>query len=141
MITINKEQKDKFEQLLQRHDLGGPHVTHGLEQDFKCVYCDIDYLASFDAFHSIEIEHIIPECCGGDSTEENTAISCRNCNWIKGTRLPIGNSREERIADARHHVKQERLRLEDEATKRLAEVTKIRLLIRGDLPIAHNHAA
>jgi len=138
MITISKEQYDQFQQMLQPHDLGGLHVTQGLKQDFKCVYCGMDYLASFDTFHSIEIDHIIP---GGENTDENRVVSCRNCNWIKGTRKPNGNNREERIADARRHVQQERLRLEDEAKKRLAEVTKIRLLIRGDLPTAHNHAA
>ena len=107
-------------------DIGGWHATHGLAQDFKCAYCDLDYLASYDAFYTLTFDHIIPECCGGEHTEENTVACCRACNFLKHVYSPIGSSREERIADARRHIKEKR-------SLREANLDKIRLLLRGDL--------
>ena len=127
MITTNAEQKNQIIIQLQPLDVGGWHATHGLAQDFKCAYCDVDYLTSFDAFHYLTIDHIIPQFRGGEHTEENTVACCRACNFLKHMYEPKGNSRDERIANARSHVKQRRLLRE-------AEVAKIRLLVRGDLP-------
>jgi 5-methylcytosine-specific restriction endonuclease McrA len=121
-------------QALPSHEIGGFHATHGLAQDFKCPYCDIDYIASFDAFHYLVLDHIIPQCHGGEHTEENTVACCRACNFLKHMYKPTGNSREERIADARLYVQKQR-------ASREAGVAKIRLLVRGDLQSEHYHVA
>jgi 5-methylcytosine-specific restriction endonuclease McrA len=134
MITTYTDHQERIIQELYPLGVGGWHATHGLSQGFRCAYCDKDYLASFDAYHCLTLDHIIPKSCGGAETDENVVVCCSTCNWIKHIFLPTGNSREERIADARCYVQEQRL-------KREAEVEKIRLLVRGDSPTANNHDA
>jgi 5-methylcytosine-specific restriction endonuclease McrA len=107
--------------------LGGWPAMHGFNQGFLCAYCDRDFCASYDDFYSLIIEHIIPKCRGGKHTFENTLLSCRACNFLKHRYLPIGNSRVERIADARRHVKALR-------AMREAAVAELRLFVRGASP-------
>lgn len=33
---------------------------------------------------ALEIDHIVPEALGGDSTEQNLWLACPNCNRHKG---------------------------------------------------------
>jgi 5-methylcytosine-specific restriction endonuclease McrA len=126
MITSYTDQQKRIIQELGPLDVGGWHATHGLNQDFRCAYCDLDYIASYDAFRSVEFDHIIPQSLGGEHTEENTVASCRTCNLLKHAYSPTGDSREERIADARRHVTEKRLLYE-------ANVAKVRLLVRDRL--------
>jgi hypothetical protein len=129
MMTYPYNFTDKQNEIIQKLPslgLGGLHATHGLAQNFRCIYCDMDYLASFDAFHSIEIDHIIPQYCGGAHSDENTAICCRTCNFLKHMYKPNGNNREGWIADARRDIKEKRKVREEN------EVATIRLFIRGD---------
>jgi 5-methylcytosine-specific restriction endonuclease McrA len=134
MITTYTDQQKQIIKELEPLGVGGWHATHGLSQGFKCAYCDKDYLESFDAYHCLTFDHIIPQSCGGGHTEENTAACCRTSNFIKHTYSPNGNSWEERIADARREVKERRLLRE-------TEVAKIRLLVRVESTPLQNHDA
>jgi len=125
--TISEEQKNRFIQELKNYEFGGWAATHGFNQGFKCIYCDKDFLSSYDAFHSFELDHIIPECHEGEHTEENTAACCRACNFLKHMYKPTGNSLAERIADARRYVNELRLRRE-------ADVAKTRLFVLNNSP-------
>ena len=53
--------------------------------DSRCEYCrvhqnDVDFFT----FH---VEHIIPRQHAGSSNSENLCLSCRECNFHKGTNL------------------------------------------------------
>jgi 5-methylcytosine-specific restriction endonuclease McrA len=125
VITTYTEQQEGIIQELEPLGIGGWHATHGLAQDFKCAYCDRDYLASYDAYYSLSFDHIIPACCGGEHTEENTVACCRACNFLKHMYSPTGDNRDERIADARRYIGEKR-------ALREGELTRIRLWVRGD---------
>jgi hypothetical protein len=58
---------------------------------YRCGYC----LAEERYFGTdFEIEHLIPESLGGQTSEDNLWLSCRECNGRKGNRVivldPIG---------------------------------------------------
>ena len=59
------------------------------EQGTKCAYCgkclEITSLCSRET----EIDHIVPQGYGGQSNHANLAVVCRECNQIKGKRLPL----------------------------------------------------
>ncbi len=40
-------------------------------------------------FHDLTMDHLVPLARGGRSTKENLVPSCKNCNTIKKTKLPI----------------------------------------------------
>jgi hypothetical protein len=50
----------------------------------RCEYC---HLAEAHSSLSFEIEHIIAEKHGGESTFENLAWACRYCNSYKGSNI------------------------------------------------------
>jgi 5-methylcytosine-specific restriction endonuclease McrA len=111
-------------QLQRNHRFDEWAATQGLKQDFRCVYCDVDLLASYDNYRSWVCDHIVPLSAGGDGSWENIVVCCRTCNVIKGRYLPAGASRTERIADARRYVRPKREAYD-------AEVATIRSLVRA----------
>jgi len=52
--------------------------------DGRCEYCLYPQAASFLAF---QVEHIVAEKHGGNTTENNLALACPYCNRFKGTDL------------------------------------------------------
>lgn len=53
-----------------------------LERDnYTCQYCGKDV-------GTLEVDHVIPRCKGGLSTEDNLVCACFNCNRSKGGRTP-----------------------------------------------------
>ena len=48
----------------------------------RCEYCR---LSEADAFFSHEADHIISEKHGGDTSADNLALSCFDCNRFKGS--------------------------------------------------------
>jgi hypothetical protein len=50
--------------------------------DFLCEYCRISQWGTFFPF---EIDHVIAEKHGGDTTESNLCLSCPDCNAYKGS--------------------------------------------------------
>lgn len=54
------------------------HANH------RCEYCRLPQKASL---HKHEPDHIVPRQHGGESTEENLALSCMRCNRHKGPNI------------------------------------------------------
>ena len=93
---------------LQSYGVGEWAVRDALPLDFRCPYCDTDFLASYDNFYSWNCDHIVPLSRGGDNDAENLVSCCRTCNALKRSYVPIGNTRPERIADARRYIQEKR---------------------------------
>lgn len=123
MNEHSEEHHQIFTQL-RKYRIGGWSAEQGLKQDFRCAYCDLDLLACFNNYNSWVKEHIIPLSRGGEDTLENCVISCRPCNFLKRTYMPVGNSREEFIIDVRRHLVKRRTQCEE-------EVIAIRNLVRS----------
>jgi len=49
-----------------------------------CYYCRQKV-----AFHELTMDHLVPLARGGRSTKENLVPSCKSCNNLKKTLLPI----------------------------------------------------
>ncbi len=49
-----------------------------------CYYCQQKV-----AFQDLTMDHLVPLARGGRSTKENLVPSCKNCNNLKKTMLPI----------------------------------------------------
>lgn len=81
---------------------------------FCCEYCDRPLLRSLDDYYSYEIDHIVP---GGPDLLENYALACHTCNHLKHSYAPIGETREERLKDARQVVQQRRQKKKIELEK------------------------
>jgi HNH endonuclease len=73
----------------------------------RCEYC---LIAEDQAFLPFEVDHIISEKHGGETSEENLAWSCFDCNRFKGSDIaskdlvtgnlaPLFNPREEKWKD------------------------------------------
>lgn len=75
-----------------------------------CQYCGLSGLGNFDIWMNLTIDHIVPSCRDGNDAAENKAVACVYCNSLKGSYLPAGSTREQRIADARQHVQEKRER-------------------------------
>lgn len=108
---------------LRAHKIGDWDARQGLFQDFRCVYCDRDLLASYDDYNSWACDHIIPVARDGNGTEENIVICCRTCNFLKRSYVPSGDTRAERVADARRYVQERRSSHE-------ARIAAMRMLVR-----------
>jgi 5-methylcytosine-specific restriction endonuclease McrA len=106
------------------HGFGDWNIQLGFEQRFRCIYCDSDLLATYDAYNSWQWDHIFPTSKGGEHTVENIAICCKACNYLKRAYIPSGATREEQIVDARRYVLEMRKRLE-------SELSALRDLVRG----------
>jgi len=50
------------------------------KSNFKCVNCGNTT--------NLQVDHIIPLCCGGKENEDNMQILCRSCNQRKPKRFP-----------------------------------------------------
>ena len=102
-------------------------ARRALEMDFRCAYCDQDMLQSVDTYFGWHLEHIIPLFHSGDETFENITLACFSCNALKHSYIPIGSTREERIADARRHIERKRAERQSE----LQQVQEIARLARA----------
>ena len=54
---------------------------------FKCQYCGLDGLHSFENWLTLTIDHIYPHARGGSRTVGNLVTACQPCNVIKGKRV------------------------------------------------------
>lgn len=122
---MSKEKNSQVVEDLQRlFRFGEWNAKRGLESGFRCEYCNRDLLASFNDYDSWQIDHVIPSSKGGIHEYDNMAVSCKTCNFLKRDYLPTGETRNERLADARRHVQELREMRED-------ELSQIRELVRG----------
>ena len=112
---------------LQGYGIAPWPTRDGLTLQFRCPYCDADFLACYDSFYAWHCDHIIPLSRGGDGSEDNVISCCRTCNALKHKYVPLGGSRAERVADARRYVQQQR-------EKHEARISAVRALIRPKSP-------
>ena len=82
----------------------------------RCEYCRFPQDASFLSF---EIDHIISEKHGGETTAENLALACVFCNSFKGTDLGSLDPATGRLTaffNPRTHAWDDHFRVEDDGT-------------------------
>ncbi|NQT39765.1 MAG: HNH endonuclease [Planctomycetes bacterium] len=82
-----------------------------IKEGYRCVYCGRDMLRDFDAWMSIEVDHVIPVSAGGSDDLDNRVASCNVCNWLKGRFVVDGHADmalEEVLEHARQHVAKKR---------------------------------
>lgn len=53
---------------------------------FKCQYCGLDGLASFENWMLMTVDHIHAYARGGSLKADNQVTACQPCNTIKGTK-------------------------------------------------------
>lgn len=53
---------------------------------FKCQYCGLDGLHSFENWLVLTVDHVHPHARGGGRHMENLVTACQPCNVIKGRR-------------------------------------------------------
>mgnify|MGYP003312927381 FL=1 len=51
-----------------------------LRDGFKCVYCG--------SSEELTIDHVRPQCKGGETNSQNCVTACKSCNQAKGS-LPV----------------------------------------------------
>lgn len=54
---------------------------------YRCQHCS--------DWHDLTVDHIIPECAGGDLDPRNLQTLCKKCNSRKGTKIPKGKIKTE----------------------------------------------
>jgi hypothetical protein len=59
-----------------------------LERDqYRCQYCGLDGLASFENALVMSVDFVVPRARKGKKDPRNLVACCRSCNMIKGTRV------------------------------------------------------
>ena len=54
---------------------------------FRCVYCGLDGLHSFENWLILTVDHIYPHAKGGSRRLDNLVTACQPCNLLKGHRV------------------------------------------------------
>jgi 5-methylcytosine-specific restriction endonuclease McrA len=65
---------------------------------FKCAYCGMDFMQSFEAFSNATVDHFKPTSKGGENSPHNKLACCSLCNRLKS------NSVFETFAEAKAEV-------------------------------------
>jgi len=59
-----------------------------LERDhYRCQYCGLDGLASFDNALAMSVDFVVPRARKGKKDPQNLVACCRGCNMIKGRKV------------------------------------------------------
>ena len=96
---------------LRARGWGGNSIPLGIKQDFRCVYCGRDLLQSIAAYDCWTVDHIDPTVRGPErDAQENTAVACKLCNFIKRAYNPKGDTKAERLDSAKGRVTEGRQR-------------------------------
>src|SRR6204780_525376 len=62
--------------------------TKVLERDqYRCQYCGLDGMASFENALAMSVDFVIPRARKGKKDPRNLVACCRSCNMIKGRRV------------------------------------------------------
>jgi 5-methylcytosine-specific restriction endonuclease McrA len=62
-----------------------------LERDhYRCQYCGLDGLASFDNALAMSVDFVVPRARKGKKDPQNLVACCRACNMIKGRKVYSG---------------------------------------------------
>jgi 5-methylcytosine-specific restriction endonuclease McrA len=68
--------------------LTGEEGLKVLERDqYRCQYCGLDGMASFENSLIMSVDFIQPRARKGKKEPENLVTACRPCNRIKGSRV------------------------------------------------------
>jgi 5-methylcytosine-specific restriction endonuclease McrA len=79
----------KYNFLMETGHWGPVEAQLGIEAGFKCEYCGKDMFASVDNYKEWQTDHIVPASKGGLDDINNYVLSCKTCNFIKGTWNPL----------------------------------------------------
>ncbi len=91
-----------YNELMKTGNWSERQACLGEEFKFHCAYCDKNLLSCVDNHSEWQADHIIPTSKGGPDSMDNLALSCRTCNFIKGTWDPSENLPKEEIQ--KHHL-------------------------------------
>ena len=59
-----------------------------LDRDqYRCQYCGLDGMASFDNALAMSVDFVVPRARKGKKDPKNLVACCRACNMIKGRRV------------------------------------------------------
>ena len=59
-----------------------------LDRDsYRCQYCGLDGMASFDNALNMSVDFVVPRARKGKKDPKNLVACCRACNMIKGRRV------------------------------------------------------
>ncbi|HTZ73609.1 MAG TPA: HNH endonuclease [Candidatus Aquilonibacter sp.] len=79
-----------------------------LERDhYRCQYCGLDGLASFDNALAMSVDFVVPRARKGKKDPHNLVACCRSCNMIKGKHVYRD------FEDAKAHVLAQREQLRE----------------------------
>jgi hypothetical protein len=89
---------------------------------FRCRYCGLDGMASFENALVMGVDFVVPRARKGRKTPENLVASCRPCNVLKGRR------RYSNFDEAKSFVLMRREQLRKEwGSRRAAQQVRYRL--------------
>ncbi len=98
-------------------------VQLGERANYRCEYCELDFLASAGNYKQWHVDHIVPTSRGGDDSFDNKALACSVCNyhwkraWDPRTTAGEGAGRSTLIEAARKYIAERRARTEEEVKK------------------------
>lgn len=82
---------------------------------FRCVYCEMDILESFDSFAASHLDHLKPESARGPCEDVwNRVTACGVCNSLKGSYDPVPGEHVTEanfaaaVANAREYIQKKR---------------------------------
>jgi 5-methylcytosine-specific restriction endonuclease McrA len=88
-----------------------------LERDrFRCQYCGLDGMASFENSLLMTVDFVIPRARKGKKDPGNLMAACRPCNVLKGHRVFAS------FDEAKAHVLKRRTELHKEWAERVARL-------------------
>jgi 5-methylcytosine-specific restriction endonuclease McrA len=103
---------EEFRDAIVREKWDPATLELAIKTQFKCHYCDLDFLSSVNAYDSIEVEHIVPKDPGSDDASNKTLV-CRTCNkmkrrWNPALHVANASDRNTLLSAAKEHVKAKR---------------------------------
>lgn len=88
-----------------------------LERDrYRCQYCGLDGMESFENSLVMSVDFIVPRARGGKKDPRNLVAACRPCNLLKGRRA-FGS-----LEEAKAHVLKRRGELRQDWEERIARL-------------------
>jgi len=88
-----------------------------LERDrFRCQYCGLDGMTSFENSLVMSVDFIVPRARGGKKDPRNLVAACRPCNLLKGRRT------YKNFEEARAHVLKRREEVRKQWEDRMAQL-------------------
>ncbi|QQD21735.1 hypothetical protein GJQ54_08100 [Oceanospirillaceae bacterium ASx5O] len=105
-----------YDELMSTGHWSDTQVRLGIEFNFRCAYCDKDMFGSVDNHSEWQSDHIKPTSKGGADVIDNLALSCRTCNFIKGTWDPSEDLSQEEILKE-YLIKRARTRISERRQK------------------------